>query len=142
MALCYRTREFNFRKELSLVRQTLHLISFITYIGTSATWCPQWTLTAKQLTFQPPLLHPRRLLADLLHKGSQRKLIMSLISGHTERPNRYNRNLTWPFPRTWAPKQDSKARKCITSKSFEELSTNYSWLSTQQWFFWMWHLFK
>jgi len=118
------------RKELSLVHQTLHLICFITYMGTSATWCPWWTLTAKQLTFQPPLLHPQKLLADLLHKESQRKLIMSSISGHTEEPNRYNRNLTWPFPRTWAPKQDSRAGKCVTSKSFEELNTNYSWLKS------------
>jgi hypothetical protein len=97
-------------------------------MGTSATWCPWWTLTVKQLTFQP--LHPRKLLADLLHKDSQRKLIISLISGHTERPNRYKRNLTWPFPRTWAHKQGSKARKCVTSKSFEDFNTNYSWLSS------------
>jgi len=84
----------------------------------------------KQLTFQPPLLHPRKLLADLLHKDSQRKLIISLISGHTERPNRYKRNLTLYFPRTWAHNQDSKARKCVTSKNFEEFNTNYSWLSS------------
>lgn len=56
---------------------------------------------------------------------------MRLILGHTERPNRYNRNLTWLFSRTWAPKQDAKARKCVTSKSFEELNTNYSWLSSK-----------
>ena len=32
------------------------------------------SIYCEKLTFQPPLLHPRKLLTDLFHKGEKKKL--------------------------------------------------------------------